>query len=42
VTGRYFARRREARFAEIAHDRALAAEVWAKSEAMVARALESG
>jgi len=39
VTGRYFARCREARFADIAHDRALAAEVWAKSEAMVARAL---
>jgi retinol dehydrogenase-14 len=39
VTGRYFARCREARCAEIAHDRALAAEVWAHSESLVARAL---
>jgi retinol dehydrogenase-14 len=42
VSGRYFARCREARCAEIGHDTAQAAAVWARSEALVERALAGG
>ena len=42
VTGRYFAGCRAARCAEIAHDTAQAAEVWARSEQLAERALARG